>query len=578
MDDCGTVRDGIQTWLLRKLGFRTAEMKKYLGAIPFEAFLQVLLENHMPLDTFSRVFQAHPTNMHHLIAHLIRLGLLSRIGTTNFDICLESAMQAVGIPHAVVRSPADLDRLGRHRAANCIVFKLHGSIDQLDDMGITIRSIAQKRNLDARRKIAEAFFGGIRTVDTLLVLGYSCSDVFDLATWVPQISRRLTVIYINHRTGKRIANTTSKGDNARARRMFHGHILHIVDCDTDSLARAIGRHLGFSFALRRSPSNSWRETLRECIRDFTGFKLAKTRGNLYYVFQDYEKSFLCHQESFLQARSDLERLIATRNIGFSHYRQNRINEALSVMRNSLRLARRVREHVHEANILMNIASCYADKGRYSLSHRYYMDALSIAEYNRLLREKCFILGNMGLMHAYAGRYKDSLKYTRKGISLARQLGEVETEGKFHANVGETYLNAGQWRRAMQPTRIAINIARDIGDTHGEVNRKTNLLTAELKSGTKDMRRCLSEALVLLQQSVDIGNDLYAANCHQLIGDCHLAGGDTPSAIAAWKKASLIYDKAWPSKAKHVLRKIRRHAAKGQRGHKVRRKGGSWQFA
>jgi NAD-dependent SIR2 family protein deacetylase len=146
IDDSGTVHDGIQTYLMRKLGFRAAEMKKCLGTVPFEAFLQVLLENHMPLDTFSRVFQAHPTHMHHLMAHLVRLGLLSRIGTTNFDICLESAMQAVGIPHSVVRSPTDLDRLGRHRVGSCTVFKLHDSLDHLDAMGITIRSIAQKRN------------------------------------------------------------------------------------------------------------------------------------------------------------------------------------------------------------------------------------------------------------------------------------------------------------------------------------------------------------------------------------------------------------------------------------------------
>jgi tetratricopeptide (TPR) repeat protein len=389
-------------------------------------------------------------------------------------------------------------------------------------LAVPAPTIRRAGHLDARRKIAEAFFRGTRTADSLLVLGYSCSDVFDLATWVPQISRRLTVIYINHRTGTRIANTAPKGDNARARKMFHGHILHIVDCDTDSLAGAIGRHLGFSFASRKSPTSSWRDTLRECIRDFTGFTLAKVRGNLYYVFQDYNKSLLCHQESLSHAKSDLERLIAARNIGFSHYRLSRFNEALSVMSSSLRLARRLREHVHEANILMNIASCYADNGRYALSLRYYMDALSIAEHNRLLREKCFILGNVGLMYAYAGRYTDSLKYTRQGISLARQLGEVETEGKFHANVGEAYLNTGQWRRAMQATRIAINIGRDIGDRHGEVNRRTNLLIAELKSGTKDMRQCLSEAQVLLQESMDIGNDLYTANCHQLIGDCHLS--------------------------------------------------------
>ncbi len=558
IDESGAVQDGIQTYLMRELGFSTDEMKKFLGIIPFEAFLQVLLDNHLPLTTFASIFQAEPTYIHHLMAQLFRRGILSLIGTTNLDMCFESAMNMVGVFYAPVRGPEDLGRFGEPQESYNTVFKLHGSVDQLEDMGITIRSIAQKKNLDTRKKIADAFFSGTPTTDTILVFGYSCSDVFDLVKWVPHIPRKLNVIYINHCAGNSGTNAVGSEDNARPRRMFSGHNLDIVNCDTDILVRKIGSHIGFRCTTERSPENYWRMTLKDCIRDFTGFTLAKVRGNLYYLCQEYNKSLLSHQEALSLANSGMQRLVASRNIGFSYYRLNRVDEAMFFMKQTYPLARKLGEHGHEANILMNIAACYADRGQYELSLECYMDALSISENSGLLREQCFILGNVGLMYAYAGRCEESLKYTMQGISLAHQLGEVETEGKFYANVGEAYLNDGKYQKAIEATRIAIDIAKDIGDSHGEINRRTNLLIAELRGGTLDIKRCHEQANVLLQQSLDCGNDLYAANCHQLIGDCHLADGDITSAIAAWKTAKLIYDEISPSKGKDVLRKISQH--------------------
>lgn len=565
VDDRGVLHDGIQTCLMRKLGFRTTEIKRYLGLIPFEAFLQALFDNHMPLATFSRLFHTEATYAHHFLAELLRRGMLSTIGTTNFDTCIETAVDMAASAYTLIYRPEDLNRIGSLKNRTKIIFKLHGSVHQIENMGLTIRSIAQKGNLGSRRKIADSFFMGRKREDTLLVLGYSCSDVLDLVKWVPDLAKKLSVIYIEHCSGKRVACAASDEYNAKVVRMFKGHDLNVFKCDTELLLRALADHLGFVCEPGAPPRSAWREILSECMREFTGFTLAKTRGNLYYLFQRYEESLRSHLDALSIAKSDLQKLIALRNIAFSHFRMNRLSESLFVSRQAYRLARRLGEHTHETNILMIIAACYMDMGQYKRSLTPFMDALALSKRYGLRREKCFILSNIGLLHAYKGRMTESLKYTRQAINVARRLGEVETEGKCYANIGEAYLNVGEYSKAIKATQLAIDIAIDIGDWHGEINRKTNLLIAEFKSNIKDVDICQREATELLQRSMGIGNELYTANCHQLIGDCHIATGDVESAIVAWSKAKRTYDKIAPAKGRDISRKIRNSAFARARG-------------
>jgi|GEM_PF-5960178 len=555
IDDYGHIQDGILTYLMRELGFSADEMNRFLRGIPFEAFIQTLLENNMPIAAFAQIFCGKPTYIHHLIAELFRCGSLEYIGTTNFDMCFESALEMASVSYSSICGLDELDCLEEKLKRKNVIYKLHGSVHQLDNMGITIRSIAQKNNLDIRKKIAHAFFSGAGSIDTILVLGYSCSDVFDLVKWVPQMPRKMNIIYINHTSGRSISYAKNIYEYEKPSKMFSGHNLEIVNCDTERLVKAIGKQISFNKRSNKELKNSWQISLKDCIKQFTGFALAKVRGNLYYLCQEFEKSLKCHEEALLVASADIQRLIASRNIGFSLYRLNRIEEAFSVMSKSYRLAKKLGEDIHRTNILMNMAACYADRNKFKTSINCYMEALSLAENGNMDREKCFILGNIGLAHAYAGRYTESVRYTVEGINLAHLLGEVETEGKFYANLGEAYLSNGEYDSAIEATRVAIDIAKQIGDIHGEINRKTNLLVAELRSGNADAKRCREEAEVLLQQAIEYENSLYAANCHQLIGDCHRVDGNDSSAIDSWKTAKEIYDLIVPSKGTEVLKKI-----------------------
>ena len=165
---------------------------------------------------------------------------------------------------------------------------------------------------------------------------------------------------------------------------------------------------------------------------------------------------------------------------------------------------------------------------------------------------------MGLLYAYTKQYVESINYSNLGINLARQLGEVETEGKFHANLGEAYLGCKEYIKAIESTRTALDIAKQIGDVTGELNRKINLFTIEFVAGTIEANLCIEIANKMLKCAITRGLKLYAANCYNLIGDCHVSNNEITLAIKSWKEAQALYCKIAPPKGNELSNKIRNH--------------------
>lgn len=83
--------DGIETYILVKLGFLPEDISKVLNTIPFEMFFEVLIDNGMNMDAFIHIFESKPSGFHKAIAKLVQTGFTFSIGTTNFDQCIEKS-------------------------------------------------------------------------------------------------------------------------------------------------------------------------------------------------------------------------------------------------------------------------------------------------------------------------------------------------------------------------------------------------------------------------------------------------------------------------------------------------------
>ena len=118
-----------------------------------------------------------PNAVHHTIATLAKAGCVAAIVTTNFDLCMETALANANVEHRVLKSQADvvpeeIAAAASDDTAPCYLLKVHGSADAAATVVDTLsqRAVGLAGPItDALRMLLE--FGH------WLVLGYSGADL-----------------------------------------------------------------------------------------------------------------------------------------------------------------------------------------------------------------------------------------------------------------------------------------------------------------------------------------------------------------------------------------------------------------
>ena len=111
----------------------------------FEAIIETIAKE-VSITRLLDVFDAHCPNVtHHLIARLGAQGFIDTIITTNFDELLECSLDMAGSlrdrDYVVVATPSEFSRLDWSDRRTKVV-KLHGSVGDKENLGVTLNAIA----------------------------------------------------------------------------------------------------------------------------------------------------------------------------------------------------------------------------------------------------------------------------------------------------------------------------------------------------------------------------------------------------------------------------------------------------
>jgi hypothetical protein len=116
------------------------------------------------------------------------------------------------------------------------VIEVHGSIDDKPNMAIMLRQIAGRVLSDARRSAIGAIFG-YGPHHRVFVLGYSCSDLFDLSPLIEALANgHREVIFIDHHRDRAELRSLSERMEKNPFRQFPEARWAL--CDTDAAERA----------------------------------------------------------------------------------------------------------------------------------------------------------------------------------------------------------------------------------------------------------------------------------------------------------------------------------------------------
>lgn len=463
------------TEIMRRMGASEEDLRLVISSgLPFEAFIETFTRT-TDVNRLFKLFEAgQPTKAHLLFAALARRGLLHVICTTNFDLLVERATTG-----ASRCEPDDRGMLAHYKETtfddidwhdgNAHLIKLHGSAEDAEHMGITLRQVASRTLSAHRRRVIERLFQtGPHT--SVLVVGYSCSDVFDISPQIVSLGGTgMRVLYVDHDPTRREVRDLKE-------KTSRNPFLHLSGkwalCDTDVVLDALwdtfcANDQHYSGATEQglwvSDVGDW---CRMSEESGSAGMWQSLLGSLFFKVSDYHRALEYHTRALAaadSARSEHAQALSLSNCGKAHLYLGNRDAAVRDLEAALVSARRLGDKAIEADALNTLGSVDMRTARYSEALEHFQRALELARALGDTVNMGGLTGNIGSVHRLLCNYPEALAYHRESVEIARDVGDKQKEGNGLGNIGNVLLCRGQYTEAEEQYRLALDIAEQIGD-------------------------------------------------------------------------------------------------------------------
>ncbi len=258
--------------------------------LPFESFIQTLADEvniERILDIFAK---GNPNINHKLIAGLIQKGLVKTILTTNFDTLIEKALNNFGLiketNFQVYSTENEFEKIDWESD----IIKIHGCVSDKEKMAITMELAAKGTNIQNKNSVVSSFFSN--TVNpSILVLGYSCSDLFDISPQIESIRDNMSqIFFLEHVFADSEPNLEdiSIKPNKNPFKKFIGQRLYM---DADKLIKNLWELILVSNYEYSSTNISWKLNIDKWLKEATEYSLGiknQISARLFYDIGEYE--------------------------------------------------------------------------------------------------------------------------------------------------------------------------------------------------------------------------------------------------------------------------------------------------
>jgi tetratricopeptide (TPR) repeat protein len=453
---------------ISKLPITPGDSEKYFSKkYPFEAFVNSI-KKIVAIDELLSVFDAQDPNLNHqLIAALAKKDLLKILCTTNFDNLFEKALESKGISYKRFL-PSKKYTLYKKKEKKILILKLHGSIENRNELGITIQQIARRENIIQIEKAFEDVF--INHPDsTIIFMGYSFSDHFDITPLIKKYSDSIknNILIVDHVNAenyfKLIDLDTEKNNNG----FGQNKRVCKIQCNTDEFVKYLwvkcinqpiplfDKRIAIDWKKQVSHFYATQlnnEIIRlvlsgrimtiasyygDAIKYYTKAlenpgddkkQFANTHSYLaqinYITSVDYDHSIELYKTS-IGLRKDINDLRGISNdlaeIGVCYRMKKKNKKSLKFQQKSVRISRRIKYKEGLYTSLTSIGNIYFEMEKYKRALSYHKKAYRLANKTGDRKNEAFILINEGGACIKLKKYDKARKYLEKGYDLACQF-------------------------------------------------------------------------------------------------------------------------------------------------------------
>jgi len=508
--------------------------------LPFEAIVEILFENSNIDPVLDIYALGEPNTNHVFIAKLAKAHLVKTIVTTNFDLLIEIAMINEGLKeskdfqvynledHFSNTYKSSWDNLVSDKHDIVRVFKIHGGIEDKNSIRATLKTVANQSLSEKRMSIINHLFSA-GNHDTVLILGYSCSDVFDITPNIEQLNgNKKRVIYVKH-TGKEceIENElVDKKDDYLFKdfpgKKMVGNTDSIIKHLWDSNEKTIGGYVELRSSIK------WELFVKTWISDIKkeGGQSHFINGNLLFQVSDFNKAIKYYEKS-LKIVKDIgnksRESICRMNIGNAYDSLGDYNKAIEYHEESLKIAKDIGNKQIELQCYGNLANAYFSLYDFDKALDYYEKSLEITKDigDKLGNATCYM--NLGITNHSIGDFNKSIEYLEKSLKKAKDIGSKQIESQCYMNLGIANHSLGDFRETIEYFEKSLKIAKDIGNKQIESQCYMNLGIANHSLG--DFNKAIEYLEKSLKIAKDIGNKQIESQCYMNLDNAYFSLGD-----------------------------------------------------
>ncbi len=493
--------------VLNKIGLSNKEILSIMNSgFPFEAFLEELIGWSDISKIFEIFADGEPNTNHLILANLAKKRYIRTVCTTNFDTLIEKAFESLGLvrskDYVVLYKDSDLKNINWYDNRIRIV-KIHGSIEDKKSLAATIHGITARELSKTRMEIIDYLFSK-GDHDRVLIVGYSCSDIFDISPQIEMIkTNHKKVVLIQHSYDKKTARELENENNIF--RNYSGS--NLIEYDTEQFLYLLWDKI--------STDNNYIKT---------GSKINAViwpnRVNEWYL----ENEGITYGIKYSIAASVFMEIADTSN-------------AIKYFKKALVLAKNIKNKNDENKCLHNLGLIYTSIGKYNEAIEYLDEnIISIVQYenNIIIRNN---YGELGNIYALRGNYIKAEEYLNKALLISEETKDLEGISKWLCSLGNVYLARFNFSKAIECQVKAIKIAQEIGDKYQEGLCFGNLGICYVRKG--DILKAIGCLEKGIQISEQMGEREHRALWLSHLGSIYLKNAEYVKAINYYGKALRI---------------------------------------
>jgi len=471
---------------------------------PFEAFLESIFDpgliSGMRLDS-TKILQiflhGEPNSNHVFIARLAKSGFIKTVATTNFDLLIEKALTKEGLEEGI-----DFERYyteehfseaeSTEQDQRFTLFKLHGSIDHPESVRTTLNAVASQ-SLSEQRMPATRHLFSTGAHQAILILGYSCSDTFDLIPQIQSIDRNnKKIFFIEHTEGVELPTVCDV--TARSKRNPFRHFPgRWIKCNTNELIKdlwstligSIGKYefIRSNFNWRRDVS-AWLGGVQKDLgaKYFTAGHILENiqmRGTSHIQLFDKARFYFERALEFASENKDVGAMMACNTeIGdiYSNWRDSanhaipaNINKAIEYHRKALSLAEDLPDEIstfYAASFGVRLGLDYGSIKKFDIAKDWLEKSRrrsrGMPDTQKIDAELSSSYVAFGVMHLGEKKPAEALECFKKAFSLhdGRDNGQ-----ELSLNCGTAYLRLRKFDQAMICYHRSETICKEKGDLY-----------------------------------------------------------------------------------------------------------------